>query len=354
MLAMLGLSIYTTIQLTTRWLNTGRFEGKMIDVVELEGVYPPSLVFKPEAASCGISAFACTAFLNGTKSDCEKAIVEYGGEFCKLLGLNDSCSPRRYCQQRAINGTYAPVRDICLLAFRNSVLGFDNHYAQKNDIVMRTSLDTLNINLYINEKDCAKDIEFQKSSQAVFMFAARSYKKSKGIDDTEFTQKSVTAPIPIGLGHIAFINYNIEQEKFINGSIVNSTELQTTQYRRIVPSNTTFENYMVLLDFKVSRFTAVRTIHIPGQSWIDLFGGIFGWWGVLTGACILTFFDTMNSIFKKVHKEGKILMEEPESEEGVELAPMDIPLVANEKEKSCPTFTINVGSRIGGVHTSSI
>eukprot|EP01060_Flectonema_neradi_P033213 TRINITY_DN5503_c1_g1_i1.p1 TRINITY_DN5503_c1_g1~~TRINITY_DN5503_c1_g1_i1.p1 ORF type:complete len:371 (+),score=77.34 TRINITY_DN5503_c1_g1_i1:89-1201(+) len=301
-LVMFGLAIYTTVELTDGWLKEGRKEGKQIDVVELEGVYPPSLYFKPEAGDCGIVAYGCNIVINDTQTDCEDAMVEYGNHYCRLFNLTEPCSPRKYCQERAVNGTYAAVKAICSLIYKNVYIGFNNNFTTERGLAMRNSVDTLVIYFFMNERDCLNDA-FTKSAQALLMFADRSYGKGNMLTALINGEDAVTAPIPVGLGHLAFINYNIEQEEFVNGTIINTTELQTTQYRRIVPPNASYENFMVSLDFKVSRFTAVRTIHTPGQTWIDLFGGIFGWWGVLTGACILTFFDTMNTMVEKINNK---------------------------------------------------
>ena len=93
------------------------------------------------------------------------------------------------------------------------------------------------------------------------------------------------APVYIGFGNVASISYKLSQQQYINGTIKNSTEFATTQFRDL-PKNE------IVVHTLPASFDITKIKHKPGQSLLDLLGSIFGWIGIFTGTCIFSFLDT--------------------------------------------------------------
>eukprot|EP01060_Flectonema_neradi_P004280 TRINITY_DN12787_c0_g2_i1.p1 TRINITY_DN12787_c0_g2~~TRINITY_DN12787_c0_g2_i1.p1 ORF type:complete len:381 (+),score=45.86 TRINITY_DN12787_c0_g2_i1:72-1145(+) len=111
-------------------------------------------------------------------------------------------------------------------------------------------------------------------------------------------ERDMPAPIHIGFGNVAAISYKLSQQEYINGSIKNSSEFTTTQFKD-VPFN---EIEVHLLP---ATFDVMKIKHKEGQSLLDLMGSVFGWIGVFTGACIFSVLDTAIMAYSEGGKYAK-------------------------------------------------
>ena len=104
--------------------------------------------------------------------------------------------------------------------------------------------------------------------------------------------RSIGTPLWLGLGNLASLSFSLQQEVFIDNSVKNTTLYAVTQMTKH-PIN--------LLEFHVNPATFSVSVmkHQPGQSLLDLLGSIFGWLGVLTGACILSLIDMAASTISR-------------------------------------------------------
>ena len=110
------------------------------------------------------------------------------------------------------------------------------------------------------------------------------------------------APVYIGFGNVASISYKLSQQQYLNGTIKNSTEFATTQFRD-------YQKNEIIINVLPASFDITKIKHKPGQSLLDLLGSIFGWIGVFTGACIFSFIDTAIAAYGKAEKSKNDLFE---------------------------------------------
>ena len=103
------------------------------------------------------------------------------------------------------------------------------------------------------------------------------------------------APVYIGFGNVASISYKLSQQQYLNGTIKNSTEFATTQFRD-------YQKNEITVNVLPASFDITKIKHERGQSLFDLLGSIFGWVGIFTGTCIFSFIDTAIATYSEAEK----------------------------------------------------
>ena len=89
--------------------------------------------------------------------------------------------------------------------------------------------------------------------------------------------------IPIAKNNYASISFKLSQEKFINGTIQNTSLFNAMQFA--VPADLRTPNVTTIeIALGPETFTVSRVTHTKGVTLITLLGNIFGWVGVFTGA----------------------------------------------------------------------
>eukprot|EP01059_Diplonema_ambulator_P019595 TRINITY_DN3315_c0_g1_i2.p1 TRINITY_DN3315_c0_g1~~TRINITY_DN3315_c0_g1_i2.p1 ORF type:complete len:313 (+),score=59.87 TRINITY_DN3315_c0_g1_i2:67-1005(+) len=107
--------------------------------------------------------------------------------------------------------------------------------------------------------------------------------------------KRLGIPTFIGPGQKAQLTFSLNQEQYLNGTIRNTTEFGITQYPK-------HKLEYIEVHINPGTFAMQRVVHTKGQSLVNLMGSIFGWIGVLTGACMYSIFSYLVD-FVEDHKK---------------------------------------------------
>eukprot|EP01059_Diplonema_ambulator_P006081 TRINITY_DN15861_c0_g1_i1.p1 TRINITY_DN15861_c0_g1~~TRINITY_DN15861_c0_g1_i1.p1 ORF type:complete len:350 (+),score=89.42 TRINITY_DN15861_c0_g1_i1:39-1052(+) len=286
-------AIVATVLLVVDWVSKGRKDSTRIEVGEKEALAPPHLFFNSMyMGNCGILDYQCHIVINDVKYDCRDAIgdVAINTTTCEMLGLNAGCDRRSFCLQPT---EYVANKKACDKFFSEAWLHFNASKLAERGQYLRSTLDYLAIILFPAEGACQDEAEFKASAQAVQVLNAFDVPH----DLHDFDVRVLGVPVPVGVGSFSFFNFKLYEREYKNGTVSTRTDVQASQYsRRVAPDNKS----MTVLDMRAASFSVVRNIDVGGISAVDLLGSVFGWWGVLTGACLVTIFDTGEALVKRV------------------------------------------------------
>ena len=108
------------------------------------------------------------------------------------------------------------------------------------------------------------------------------------------------APVYVADNHYVPMSFEVSQEEYSNGRLVNHTSFSTTQFA--LPKHWIDETTIFYMSIYPSSFTVQRVIHTQGESLGTLLGGMFGWIEVFTGACVQGLIMSSLAAYKSFEK----------------------------------------------------
>ena len=140
--------------------------------------------------------------------------------------------------------------------------------------------------------------------------------------------RDLGSPMFVASNHIAAMSFSLSQEEFVNGTVVNSSTFSYSQFERQVPSEYTSLHILI----SAATFKVGYVEHKNGETVVTLLGGMFGWVGVWTGACVQGLLLSVFTVYinyksKKDAKEGDDTLSE-------ELVATDVDAVLADRVKA--------------------
>ena len=118
-----------------------------------------------------------------------------------------------------------------------------------------------------------------------------------------------SAPIYLAYNHYAPISFEMSQEEFADGRIVNTTRFSATQYSILPRLRYRADATVITASFFPSSFSVQRVVHANGETILGLLGGMFGWIGVWTGACVQGLIFSMMAMYQARQKEKEAALQ---------------------------------------------
>eukprot|EP01064_Diplonema_japonicum_P035379 TRINITY_DN7654_c0_g2_i1.p1 TRINITY_DN7654_c0_g2~~TRINITY_DN7654_c0_g2_i1.p1 ORF type:complete len:319 (+),score=30.39 TRINITY_DN7654_c0_g2_i1:113-958(+) len=222
-------------------------------------------------------------------NECKYTVTGCSYEQDALLGATTAASCINAIEEKP-DGT--------ILLNRTTLQQFGFSFSSPFDVVV-LSLSLVRVNntsQRVAYNDC---VENYWEGQDLLVVPVGDQKAASALDGDETVNlKKLGVPTFVGAGQKGQLTFSVEQEVPISGPVSNTTKFSFTQFQKHPKEK--IEIYIL-----ASSFTITRVVHSKGQSLVDLMGGIFGWIGVLTGACMHSLFSTVVDFCDKRAEERR-------------------------------------------------
>eukprot|EP01062_Namystynia_karyoxenos_P039330 TRINITY_DN28617_c0_g1_i2.p1 TRINITY_DN28617_c0_g1~~TRINITY_DN28617_c0_g1_i2.p1 ORF type:complete len:639 (+),score=50.86 TRINITY_DN28617_c0_g1_i2:94-2010(+) len=352
-LALYGIAVGIATKLFMDWSNTGKHPASSIEVQKLSKFVPPWLVFMPDythSSHCGLMNVTCTFCPNcdmpggeAKSIDCTPA-VNFWTPSCLALGMPAACTELdcvkakldgqlvgpAYCNQPTHNGIFTGMSSILSLP---RVL--NRTTLKELGVRLSTTADQVLLSFLVsNLTECIHAPGDRTTPPGLYVWAVADDQviaEMTANPESSNNLDRIGVPNMLGFGVRAQLNFELRKEIFLDGHTESKTLSSVTQYTPYLPRcqddpfndlplrfNVSCESLLNMapafcLDanftlcpksckkcqdpdtprtdmlVRVSSFDIVASVWREGQSFLDLLGGVFGWVGVFTGACMQTF-----------------------------------------------------------------
>eukprot|EP01059_Diplonema_ambulator_P019596 TRINITY_DN3315_c0_g1_i3.p1 TRINITY_DN3315_c0_g1~~TRINITY_DN3315_c0_g1_i3.p1 ORF type:complete len:318 (+),score=56.04 TRINITY_DN3315_c0_g1_i3:44-997(+) len=274
LVAMWGTCLYFIIVLSTDYKRHGSKASSKTDVVQVEVMDAPWLALiglVADAGECYYGMWDCY-FVKVLDTDYTKSLKTCSDSIT-ITSDKESLMNKTVLSQLGIN--------------------FTNPY---DTVVLNLTLlknDPLGIPTPVSFADCGVDIATMDDPMLI---PIGDQTVVDAMDNgTPVNAKQMGIPTFIGPGQKAQLTFSLNQEQYLNGTIRNTTEFGITQYPK-------HKLEYIEVHINPGTFAMQRVVHTKGQSLVNLMGSIFGWIGVLTGACMYSIFSYLVD-FVEDHKK---------------------------------------------------
>ena len=267
-----GLVLYIMVDLIQEFWSSGRKEKTTIKQEVLENLDSPWLSIISEVGpNCRWAEKHCS--FQSMRRD-----PATGG----LVRGNFDC---RSCFE---NTTFyvvdQPFPTILFNASRFRELGYEMK-SQLDQIEMALAVvDNVSGEIVTNMSQCFTDPRQETGSAIVVPVGDRT--RVTTLQSGGTTLQDFSAPIYLAYNHYAPISFELSQTEFADGRIVNTTRFSATQYSILPRLRYKADATVISASFFPSSFSVQRIVHANGETILGLLGGMFGWIGVWTGACV--------------------------------------------------------------------
>eukprot|EP01059_Diplonema_ambulator_P010278 TRINITY_DN2028_c1_g3_i4.p1 TRINITY_DN2028_c1_g3~~TRINITY_DN2028_c1_g3_i4.p1 ORF type:complete len:311 (+),score=60.07 TRINITY_DN2028_c1_g3_i4:65-997(+) len=271
LITMWGICLYFIIRLTTDYAQTGSKPSTKTESVQVDAMEAPWVLLVGDVGDKG-----CFYGMSGC------VFVPWGSDDSEYV----SCVDAIKIQEK--------VSKLNRTTLRHLDVNFANPY---DTISLHVSLLTINeANQTVTTTFDACGLDRASMDDPIFIPIG----DQAVLDAIEAGQlvdaKTAGIPTIFGPGQQGQLTFTLTQEQYLNGTVRNTTEFGTTQYPKY-----NLEDIEVRIH--PGSFVVQRVVHTKGQSVIDLMGSVFGWIGVLTGACMYSIFSSLIDFLEEDHKK---------------------------------------------------
>ena len=168
-------------------------------------------------------------------------------------------------------------------------------HSQLDEIDMAFAAVNMSGHIVTNDSVCYNGPGEERSS-AILLPADKTAMANQQTGATPKTE--FVPPLYVAHNHFAPIGFKLSQEEDADGHVVNTTHFSAMQYT--IPRHLRFDPDATLISASIfaSSFSVQRIVHTNGETILGLLGGMFGWIGVWTGACVQGLIFSMMAIYK--------------------------------------------------------
>eukprot|EP01064_Diplonema_japonicum_P001866 TRINITY_DN1123_c0_g2_i1.p1 TRINITY_DN1123_c0_g2~~TRINITY_DN1123_c0_g2_i1.p1 ORF type:complete len:339 (+),score=64.90 TRINITY_DN1123_c0_g2_i1:3-1019(+) len=277
-----GVCVYFVVKLSHEYQETGQKNTVSFSIIREDAMQPPYML-----TATRVPRDVCRFKLNR----CEFT-KDSGSVNSSVINCNAAVSDKKYTIETSLlNATKARELGVLFKSpFDDLTLLYDLVYVKNGTLASPKACGL------VDHTSVARGRETELAQFAV-PIGDQSIVTSIETNDPDLDLRRIGVPSYIGYGQMAHFTFSLEQEVLIGAPAQNTTRFGLSQFPKYSQQDA------LELRISAASFLVRRIVHKEGQSLIDLMGGIFGWVGILTGACIHSLFTNVVDIAEKAKKE---------------------------------------------------